>query len=174
MVMTTIIALVLSLLMSTFAIILDGTIFGDPGVAWTWQGAIKNWGACYLIITLTAWIFPLTEWSFKLCDKWHIAPGTAKHALVENTIASLFFNLFATLSLSALNMFGNPDLEGAVAAGAIPSISFVWYHTVLRDIVITFVFSFIVAWFLTKFAMSIAAKAAQANIERELAAHRPN
>lgn len=173
MVMSTIIAIVLSLLMSTFAIILDGKIFGDPGVAWTWQGAIKNWGTCYLIITLTGWIFPLTEWSFKLCDKWHIAPGTTKHALVENTVASLFFNFFATVILSAVNMFGNPALEGAVQAGAIPSVAFVWYHTVLRDLVICFVFSFIVAWFLTKFALKVAVKASKANIEHELAAHGP-
>jgi len=173
MVMSTVIAILLALLMSTFAIILDGKICGDPGVMWTWQGAIKNWGTCYLIITLTGWIFPLTEWSFKLCDKWHIAPGTTKHALVENTVASLFFNFFATVILSAVNMFGNPALEGAVEAGAIPSVSTVWIATVLRDLPICFVFSFVVAWFLTKFALKIAAKSAQANFERELVAHGP-
>lgn len=173
MVMSTVIAILLSLLMSTFAIILDGVICGDPGVVWTWQGAIRNWGTCYLIITLTGWIFPLTEWSFKLCDKWHIAPGTNKHALVENTIASLFFNTAATVILSAVNMFGNPVLEGAVQAGAIPSVMAVWIPSVMRDLPICFVFSFVVAWFLTKFAIKIAAKASKANFEHELAAHGP-
>ena len=169
MVMQTIIAFMLSLLMSVFAVLLDGKIFGDPGIVLTWQGALKNWGFCFLLITVVSWIFPLSAWTASLCGKWNIPRDTIKYAIVENTIASLVFNLFATLCMSALNMFGNPELEGAAAAGAIPSVAFVWWHTVLRDIVIMFVFSWVVAWFVTRFALGIAQKSAKANIEQALA-----
>ncbi len=166
MIMSTVIAISLSLLMSTFAVFLDG-------LQWTWTGAIRNWGTCYLVITLTGWIFPLTKWSFSLCEKWGIAPGTNKHAAVENTVASLFFNLFATVILSAVNMFQNPQLEAAAAAGATPPVMTMWIHTLLRDLPICFVFSWVVAWFLTKFAIKIAAKSSRANIEQALKEHGP-
>lgn len=164
MIMSTVIAILLSLVVSVFAALIGGNTI-------TWQSIIRNWGTCYLIITLTGWIFPLTEWSFALCDKLKIKKGTTAHALIENTVASLFFNTFATLILSAVNMFGNPEVEAAVAHGAAPSVAALWWRGVLHDLPICFVFSFIVAWFITKLAVKIAAKSSQVNFEQQLAEH---
>ena len=71
-------------------------------------------------------------------------------------MGTFFFNTTATLVLTAVNVFNNPAIEGAVAAGALPSVSAVFWSGVLHDWPIMFVISFICAFFVTKLAIRIA------------------
>lgn len=161
MVVSTIIAIVLSFLLSEFAISWDH-------IPWTVPRAIQNWGTCYLIITLTGWIFPLPKWSFALCRKWHIKEGTPAHGLIENLVATLFFNTSATFVLSAVNMFGNPDVEAAVAAGAAPSVASLLFRSACAEWPIMFAVSYVIALIITKFAIAAASRAAKINFDNEV------
>ena len=68
----------------------------------------------------------------------------------------MFFNTAATIVLTAVNVFNNPAIEGAVAAGALPSVSAVFVSGVVHDWPIMFVISYIFAFFVTKLAIRIA------------------
>lgn len=149
MIIASVIAIVLSLIMSASAIFIDNLTFSIPL-------AVKNWGTCFLVITLTGLIFPLSDWSFALCRVMKLKPMTFLHILVENFVMTFFFNTFATLVLAAVNIFGSSQLAEAAAAGQIPSVSFVYWNTVLHDWWIMFIISFIIAFFVTKLAIKIA------------------
>lgn len=159
MVVSTVIAIVLSLLMSTFVFFLDR-------IPWTVQDALKSWGSSYLIITLTGWIFPLNTWSQKLSDMFHFKRSSVKAALTANTVNSLFFNFFTTVIMTAVNMYGNPSIEAAVSAGAAPSVTSMVISSVIHDLPLTFVFSFICAWLITKPALKIARRACEENFKQ--------
>ena len=79
--------------------------------------------------------------------------------LLENFVATLFFNTTATIVLTAVNVFNNPEIEGAVAAGFLPSTSAVFVQGVIHDWPIMFVISYIFAFFVTKAAIKIARSA---------------
>ena len=140
--------------MATAAIFVDHLTFTIP----LW---LKNWGTAFLVITICGMVFPLTNWSFALGKKLGLKPETLPHILLENTIATLVFNLFATLVLAGVNIFANPEIAGAIEAGYLPfkSVPDMYWKTVLRDLPIMFVISFIAAFFITKVAISIAKKA---------------
>lgn len=161
MVTSTIIAISLSLVMATAAIFVDHLDFGIPLL-------IRNWGTAFLVITVTGWIFPLTEWSNKLCGKLHVKHALV-HGLIEDFVATLFFNLNATLVLAYVNLFDNPEIEAAVEAGAIPGVGFLYRQTVLHDLVIMFVISFVIAFFVTRFAVKVAGKSSEINIQKVMA-----
>lgn len=152
MVIASVIALLLSLIMAASIIVIDHLEF-------TLTGYIKNWGTCFLVITLTGMIFPMTDWAFAVCRKLKIKPNTLPHILIENLVACLFFNTTAALVLAAVNIFDNAAIEAAAAAGQVPSVSWVYWHTVAHDWPITFIIAYIVAFFLTKLAVRIATKA---------------
>ena len=154
MIVSSVIALSVSLIMATAAIFVDHLTFTIP----LW---LKNWGTAFLVITICGMVFPLTNWSFALGKKLGLKPETLPHILLENTIATLVFNLFATLVLAGVNIFANPEIAGAIEAGYLPfkSVPDMYWKTVLRDLPIMFVISFIAAFFITKVAISIAKKA---------------
>ena len=129
MIVSSVIALSVSFIMATAAIFVDHLTFTVP----LW---IKNWGTAFLVITICGMIFPLTNWSFALGRKLHLKPETLPHILLENTIATLVFNLFATLVLAAVNIFANPDIAGAIQGGFLPyaSVTEMYWKTVLRDL----------------------------------------
>ncbi|MDO4567234.1 MAG: hypothetical protein Q4B42_07875 [Oscillospiraceae bacterium] len=153
MVMTCILAFCLSLIMATSAIFIANLNFTIPLL-------VRNWGTVFLVIMITGFLCPLTQWSFALCDKLKIKPGTLAHDLIDDLVASLIFNSAATFVMAAVNIFGNAEIEAAVAAGALPSVQAVYWSTVLHDWPITFVISYIVAFFVMKIAERIAVKAA--------------
>lgn len=139
----------ISLIMATAAIFVAHLEFSVPSL-------IKNWGTAFLTISLTGMLLPLTDWSFALGRKLGLKPETLPHVLLENGVATLFFNTAATIVLTAVNVFNNPAIEGAVAAGALPSVSAVFVSGVVRDWPIMFVISYIFAFFVTKLAIRIA------------------
>ena len=110
MIISSVVAICISLIMATSAIFVDKLTF-------TLLLLIKNWGTAFLVISLTGMAFPLTDWSFALGRKMGLRPETLPHVLVENFVATLFFNTTATIVLTAVNVFHNPEIEAAVAAG---------------------------------------------------------
>ena len=146
MVISSVVAICISLIMATAAIYVAHLEFSVPAL-------IKNWGTAFLTISLTGM---LTDWSFALGRKLGLKPETFPHVLLENAVATLFFNTTATLVLTAVNVFNNPAIEGAVAAGALPSVSAVFWSGVVHDWPIMFVISYIFAFFVTKLAIKIA------------------
>ncbi len=149
MIISSVVAICISLIMATAAIFVAKLEF-NPALL------IKNWGTAFLVITLTGMIIPLTDMSFALCRKIGLKPETLPHVLVENAVATLFFNTTATLVLTGVNVFYNPAIEAAVAAGALPSVSAVYWQSVIHDWPIMFVISYIFAFFVTKAALKIA------------------
>ena len=149
MVISSVVAICISLIMATAAIYVAHLEFSVPAL-------IKNWGTAFLTISLTGMLLPLTDWSFALGRKLGLKPETFPHVLLENAVATLFFNTTATLVLTAVNVFNNPAIEGAVAAGALPSVSAVFWSGVVHDWPIMFVISYIFALFVTKLAIKIA------------------
>ena len=129
MIISSVVAICISLIMATSAIFVDkltftlimatSAIFVDK-LTFTLPLLIKNWGTAFLVISLTGIAFPLTDWSFALCRKMGLRPETLPHVLVENFVATLFFNTTATIVLTAVNVFHNPEIEAAVAAGFLP------------------------------------------------------
>ena len=156
MIISSVVALCLSLLMATTAIFVSHLVFSVPLL-------VRNWGTAFLTITVTGMIFPLTDWSFALGRKLGLKPETLPHVLLENFIATLFFNTTATLVLAAVNIYGNADIEAAVAAGAAPSVNVIYMGSVIHDWPIMFVISFVAALFVTKLAINIAKKAVGMN-----------
>ena len=149
MIISSVVAICISLIMATAAIFVAHLGFSIPAL-------IKNWGTAFLTISLTGMLLPLTDWSFALGRKFGFKPETLPHILLENAVGTFFFNTTATLVLTAVNVFNNPAIEGAVAAGALPSVSAVFWSGVLHDWPIMFVISFICAFFITKLAIRIA------------------
>lgn len=153
MIVSSVIAICVSLVMSVAAIFVDHLTFSIP----LW---IRNWGTAFLVITICGMIFPLTDWSFAIGRKLGWKPETLPHVLLENTIATLVFNLFATLVLAGVNIFANAEIAGAIEAGFLPykSVTDMYISTVLHDLPIMFVISFVAAFFITKLAISVAKK----------------
>ena len=149
MIISSVVAICISLIMATSAIFVDKLTFTLPLL-------IKNWGTAFLVISLTGMAFPLTDWSFALGRKMGLKPETLPHVLLENFVATLFFNTTATLVLTAVNVFNNPEIEAAAAAGFIPSVSAVYTQSVIHDWPIMFIISYIFAFFVTKAAIKIA------------------
>lgn len=149
MIISSVVAICISLIMATSAIFVDHLTFTVPLL-------VKNWGTAFLVITLTGMICPLTDWSFALGRKFGLKPETLPHVLLENFVATLFFNTTATLVLTAVNVFNNPEIEGAVAAGFIPSVSGLFWQNVVHDWPIMFIISYVFAFFVTKAAIRIA------------------
>lgn len=160
MIISSVVAICISLIMATSAIFVDRLVFSAPLL-------IKNWGTAFLVITLTGMIFPLTDWSFALGHKLGLKPETLPHVLLENGVATLFFNTAATLVLTAVNVFHNPEIEAAVAAGFIPSVSGLFWQNVIHDWPIMFAISYVFAFFVTKVALRIAMAAVGSDLKSE-------
>lgn len=156
MIISSVVALCLSLLMATTAIFVSHLVFSVPLL-------VRNWGTAFLTITITGMVFPLTDWSFALGRKLGLKPDTMPHVMLENFVATMFFNTTATMVLAAVNIYGNADIEAAVAAGAAPSVNAIYMGSVMHDWPIMFVISFVAALFVTKLAISIAKKAVGMN-----------
>ena len=140
MIISSVVAICISLIMATSAIFVDKLTFTLPLL-------IKNWGTAFLVISLTGMAFPLTDWSFALGRKMGLRPETLPHVLVENFVATLFFNTTATIVLTA------------VAAGFLPNTLTAFVQGVLHDWPIMFIISYVFAFFVTKAAIRIAKQA---------------
>lgn len=151
MVISSVVAICISFLMATCAIFVDNLTFSLPLL-------VRNWGTAFLVISLLGMIFPLTNWSFALGRKLGLKPETLPHILLENFVATLVFNTGATLVLAACNLFGNVEIEAAIAGGFLPfkSVTDMYIATCIHDWPIMFIISFVAAFFVTKLAIYIA------------------
>ena len=142
MVVSTVIALILSFCMATSAIFVDQLTFTVPLM-------IKNWGTAFLVIMLTSIVFPTKMLGDKLALACKLKPNTFGFGLVANLIPTLFYNTFATLVLAAVNIFCNEHIP-AEAQGAI------YLSTIGRDLIIMFVISYVLALIAEKIAIKVA------------------
>ncbi len=154
MIMSHVVALILSLLMASAAIIVGGRAF----VAVDW---VKNWGTAFLTITITGMLIPCTPIAMALGHKLNIKPDSFTQTLLTSFVSTIFFNTTATLVLAAVNVFGNAEIEAAVAAGHIPSVSAVFLQSCIHDWPIMFVISFIASIPVSMLAFKIAQKSMQ-------------
>ncbi len=136
MVVSLIIALILSLLMATAAIFWNHLDFSIE----LW---IKNWGSAFLTIMLVTLILPVKIWGDKLAAAIKLKPRTLPFGLVSNIVPTLFYNTAATLVLVGVNVtFTAPFYWAAVA----------------HDWLFFFIFSYVVSLIAEALAVKVALK----------------
>lgn len=136
MVVSLIIALILSLLMATAAIFWNSLDFSIE----LW---IKNWGSAFLTIMFVTLILPVKIWGDKLAGLCRLKPRTLPFGLVSNIVPTLFYNTAATMVLVGVNVtFTAPFYWAAVA----------------HDWLFFFCFSYIVSLIAEAFAVKVALK----------------
>lgn len=110
MVVSTVIALLLSFCMATTAILWDGLEF-------TIELLIRNWGTGFLTIMITTMLIPCKALGDRLALALHLKPGTLPFGLVSNLVPTFFYNTAATLVLVGVNVgFSAPYYWDAVKA----------------------------------------------------------
>lgn len=142
MVVSTVIAIILSLCMATAAIFVDQLTFTVP----LW---IKNWGTAFLTIMLCSIVFPTKLWGDKMALACKRKPNTLSFGLLANIIPTLIYNTFATLVLAAVNIFCNEHIPAQAQLGA-------YLASVGRDLPIMFVISYVLALISEKIALKVA------------------
>jgi hypothetical protein len=109
MVVSLIIALILSLCMSTTAIFYNH-------ISPTIEILTSNWGTAFLTIMLTTIVLPAKIWGDLLAGALKLRPRTLQFGLVSNLVPTFFYNSFATLVLTGVNVgFIAPFYWDAVA-----------------------------------------------------------
>jgi hypothetical protein len=134
MVISIIIALILSICMATTA------IFWDQ-LPYSIELHVRNWGTAFLTIMIISIILPVKIWGDKFAGVLSLKQRTFPFGLVSNLIPTLFYNTGATLVLVGVNVtFTAP---------------FYW-QAVLHDYFIMYLVSYV----LSLIAEAIAVKAA--------------
>ncbi|MDO4545126.1 MAG: hypothetical protein Q4C25_03125 [Bacillota bacterium] len=144
MVVTMIIALILSLCMATTAICIGGLPLNICMIA-------RSWGTCFLVIMLVSIIIPSKIWGDKLAMKCKLKPNTLKFGLVSNIIPTFVYNTAATFALPAVNIFYNDAIPEAAQLPA-------YLSSVKHDYLIMFVLSYFVSLIAEKIALQVAFK----------------
>lgn len=93
-----------------------------------------------------------------LAGKWDSGPKPCPMYLWK-LCGHPVFNTTATIVLTAVNVFHNPEIEAAVAAGFLPNTLTAFVQGVLHDWPIMFIISYVFAFFVTKAAIRIAKQA---------------
>ena len=144
MVVSTVIALILSFCMATAAIFVDQLVFTVPLL-------VRNWGTAFLVIMLTSIFIPTKMLGDKFALLFKLKLATFGFGLVSNLIPTLFYNTFATLVLAAVNIFCNEHIPAEAQLG-------VYLSTIGRDWVIMFVVSYVLSLIAEKIAIKVAFK----------------
>ena len=97
MVVSLIIALILSLSMASTAIIYDKLTFSV-------ELLIRNWGTAFLTIMAVSIIMPVKHWGDLLAGKIGLKPRALPFGLVSNLVPTFFYNTAATLVLVGVNV----------------------------------------------------------------------
>jgi hypothetical protein len=109
MIVSLVIALILSLCMATTAIFYDHLVFSP-------ELLIRNWGTAFLTIMLVSIIMPVIGWGDQLAGLFGLKPRTPLFGLVSNLVPTFFYNTAATLVLVGVNVtFTAPFYWAAVA-----------------------------------------------------------
>ena len=140
MIVSTIIALILSLCMASVATVRAA----NPEMPVTVEWIIRNWGTAFLTIMLVSMFIPSKIWGDKLAGKLGLKQGTLPFGMVSNLVPTLFYNTAATLVLVGVNVgFSAPYYWAAVAA----------------DYILMFVISYVLSLIAERIGMLVAIKA---------------
>ena len=113
MVVSIIIALILSLSMSATATVKTALMAGAAVQAET---LVRNWGTAFLVIMLISVFLPVKMWGDQFAAAVKLRHNTLPFGLVSNLIPTLFYNTGATLVLVGVNVgFSAPYYWAAVA-----------------------------------------------------------
>ena len=141
MVVSIIIALILSLCMSATATVKTALMAGAAVQAET---LVRNWGTAFLVIMLISVFLPVKMWGDQFAAAVKLRHNTLPFGLVSNLIPTLFYNTGATLVLVGVNVgFSAPYYWAAVAG----------------DYLLMFVISFVLSLVAERLGMVIAQKA---------------
>jgi hypothetical protein len=138
MVVSVIIALILSICMATTAIFWNHLPFSIELLA-------RNWGTAFLVIILTTIILPGNMWGDMFAGAIKLKPRTFPFGLVSNLIPTFFYNTFATLVLAGVN------IPGGFAA------PFYW-QAVLHDWFMMYLVSYVLSLIAEAIALKLAFK----------------
>jgi hypothetical protein len=97
MVMSLIIALILSICMATTAIVWDHLPFSI-------ELLLRNWGTAFLTIAIISIILPVKRWGDLFAGVLKLKPRTLPFGLLSNLIPTFFYNTGATLVLVGVNV----------------------------------------------------------------------
>lgn len=141
MVVSIIIALILSLCMSATATVKTALI---AGAAVQVETLVRNWGTAFLVIMLISVFLPVKMWGDQFAAAVKLRHNTLPFGLVSNLIPTLFYNTGATLVLVGVNVgFSAPYYWAAVAG----------------DYLLMFVISYVLSLVAERLGMVIAQKA---------------
>ena len=141
MVVSIIIALILSLCMSATATVKTALMAGAAVQAET---LVRNWGTAFLVIMLISVFLPVKMWGDQFAAAVKLRHNTLPFGLVSNLIPTLFYNTGATLVLVGVNVgFSEPYYWAAVAG----------------DYLLMFVISYVLSLVAERLGMVIAQKA---------------
>ncbi|MGN0747385.1 MAG: hypothetical protein ACI4ML_11965 [Aristaeellaceae bacterium] len=113
MVVSIIIALILSLCMSATATVKTALM---AGAAVQVETLVRNWGTAFLVIMLISVFLPVKMWGDQFAAAVKLRQNTLPFGLVSNLIPTLFYNTGATLVLVGVNVgFSAPYYWAAVA-----------------------------------------------------------
>lgn len=110
MVVSVVVALLLSFCMATTAIFWDHLEFSI-------ELLIRNWGTAFLTIMIISMLVPGKMLGDRFAGLFKLKAGSLPFGLVSNLVPTLFYNTGATLILVGVNVgFGAPFYWAAVAA----------------------------------------------------------
>lgn len=110
MVVSVVVALILSICMATTAIFWDHLDF-------SMELLIRNWGTAFLTIMIISILIPGKVLGDRMAAKLGLKAGSLPFGLVSNLVPTLFYNTGATLILVGVNVgFSAPFYWSAVAA----------------------------------------------------------
>lgn len=132
-----IIALVLGLIMTFAALIVDK-------LAFNYSNIFKIWAMIALSIILVSLFVPYKAWGERLAKLCGCREGTAPFKLISGIVPSLVLNTFITVLVSAANILYNPAIPAEHQMGE-------WISGMLHDWPITLVISYL-ASFIAEFA----------------------
>jgi hypothetical protein len=138
MVISMIIALILSLCMASTALVWNHLPFSI-------ELLVRNWGTAFLTIIITSIIFPGKMWGDMFAGLIKLKPGTFPFGLVSNLIPTFFYNTAATLVLVGVN------IPGGFAA------PFYW-QAVLHDYFMMYLVSYVLSLIAEAIALKLAFK----------------
>lgn len=141
MVVSIIIALILSLCMSATATVKTAL---SAGVAVEVEGLVRNWGTAFLVIMLISVLLPVKMWGDRFAAAIGLKEGTLPFGLSSNLIPTLFYNTGATLVLVGVNVGFSAPFYWAAVAG---------------DYLLMFVISYVLSLVAERLGMLIAQKA---------------
>ncbi|MGN1018845.1 MAG: hypothetical protein ACI4O7_00605 [Aristaeellaceae bacterium] len=141
MVVSIIIALILSLCMSATATVKTAL---TQGVAVEVETLVRNWGTAFLVIMLISVCLPVKMWGDQFAAAIRLRQNTLPFGLVSNLVPTLFYNTGATLVLVGVNVgFSAPYYWSAVAG----------------DYLLMYVISYVLSLLAERLGMVIAQKA---------------